>query len=174
MIKTSFNADWLVGPKPSYFGEIDTDKKPHKLVTLPHDAMWEKERLKDGSPSIACYPEGEYEYKKSFFVPEEYRNKRVTIEFEGVYNQAMVYINGDFACQHPFGYSNFYVKADRFLKYGQENEIRVIANNYKDSRWYTGAGIYRNTKLIVGNLTHIALDGVKITTPEISDGTEQS
>ncbi|MFK4342826.1 MULTISPECIES: glycoside hydrolase family 2 TIM barrel-domain containing protein [unclassified Paenibacillus] len=170
MIKTSFNADWLVGPKPSYFGEIDTDKKPHKLVTLPHDAMWEKERLKDGSPSIACYPEGEYEYKKSFFVPEEYRNKRVTIEFEGVYNQAMVYINGDFACQHPFGYSNFYVKADRFLKYGQENEIRVIANNYKDSRWYTGAGIYRNTKLIVGNLTHIALDGVKITTPEISDG----
>ncbi|WP_340029336.1 glycoside hydrolase family 2 TIM barrel-domain containing protein [Paenibacillus sp. FSL H7-0940] len=168
MIKTSFNADWLVGSKPGLFGEWVTDKKPHKLVTLSYDAMWANERLKDGRGTIACYPEGEYEYKKSFFVPEEYRNKRVTFEFEGVYNQAMVYINGDFAGQHPYGYSNFYIKADRFLKYGQKNEISVIANNYKDSRWYSGAGIYRNTKMIIGNLAHVALDGVKITTPEVS------
>ncbi|MCP1133651.1 DUF4982 domain-containing protein [Paenibacillus polysaccharolyticus] len=167
MIKTSFNADWLVGKKPGIFGEWGTDNKPHKPVTLPYDAMWENERSKDGRGSIACYPEGEYEYKKSFFVPHEYKDKRVTFEFEGVYNQAMVYINGDFAGQHPYGYSNFYVKADRFLKYGQKNEISVIANNYKDSRWYSGAGIYRNTKMIVGDLIHISLDGIKITTPEI-------
>lgn len=169
MIKTSFNANWTVGPKTSLFGEWGTDKKANKSITLPHDSMWENERSKNGNSSIACYPEGEYEYKKSFFVPSDYRNKRVTIEFEGVYNQAMVYINDEFAGQHPFGYSHFYVKADPFLKYGEQNEIRVIALNHKDSRWYTGAGIYRNTKLMVANLTHVALDGVKISTPEIND-----
>ncbi|WP_283656049.1 MULTISPECIES: glycoside hydrolase family 2 TIM barrel-domain containing protein [unclassified Paenibacillus] len=169
MIRTSFNADWTVGPRTTYFSELAKDQSSTKLVTLPHDAMWGNERLKDGSSNIACYPDGEYEYKKRFFVPSEYRSKRVAIEFEGVYNQAMVYINGDFACQQPFGYSHFYVKADRFLKYGTENEIKVIATTHKDSRWYSGAGIYRNTKLIVGNLVHIAFDGVKIDTPDIHD-----
>lgn len=169
MKRTSFNADWTVGPKQNTFGDWGTDKKQNKSITLPHDAMWENERRTDGDSSIACYPGGEYEYKKTFYVPSDFRDKRITIEFEGVYNQAMVYINGDFACQHPYGYSHFYVKADRFLEYGEENEIKVIAINHKDSRWYSGSGIYRNTKLIVGNLTHIALDGVKISTTEIQD-----
>jgi beta-galactosidase len=169
MIRTSFNTDWTVGPKSSGFDEWASAQKPHKPVTLPHDAMIENERRKEGgNPSVGNYPEGEYEYNKKFFVPSDYRGKRVTIEFEGAYSQAMVYINGDFACQRPNGYSNFYVEADRFLRYGEENEIKVIALNYKDSRWYSGAGIYRNTKLIVSNLVHIALDGVKIATPEIN------
>ncbi|KAA8746126.1 glycoside hydrolase family 2 TIM barrel-domain containing protein [Paenibacillus sp. UASWS1643] len=169
MIRNSFNADWTVGPRTTYFAELTPGNQPPKSVTLPHDAMWENKRLEEGESNIACYPDGVYEYRKKFFIPAEYRDKRVTIEFEGVYNQAMVYINGDFACQHPFGYSQFYVKADRFLKYGEENEIKVVAVTHKDSRWYSGAGIYRNTKLIVGNLTHIALDGVKVSTPEIHD-----
>ncbi|MNO14202.1 Beta-galactosidase [compost metagenome] len=170
MIRESFNAGWTVGAKENAADEWSAAPKPRKQVTLPHDAMIEKERLKEnGNSAIGNYPEGEYEYRKLFFVPDEYRNKRVTIEFEGVYNQARVYINGDFACQHPYGYSNFYVKADRFLRYGEENEIKVIATSYRDSRWYSGAGIYRNTKLIIGNLTHIALDGIKIDTPDIHD-----
>ena len=58
------------------------------------------------------------------------------------------------------------MNADRFLRYGQENIIRVIADNSKlpNSRWYSGSGIYRPVKLIVGNKTHIELDGVKIST----------
>lgn len=169
MHRSTFNADWTVGPRTTFFAELTPGNTPPKPVTLPHDAMFERERSKEGNSNIACYPDGEYEYKKKFFIPDDYRDKRVTIEFEGVYNQAMVYINGDFAAQHPFGYSQFYVKADRFLKYGEENEIKVFAMTHKDSRWYSGAGIYRNTKLIVGNLVHIALDGVKIETPAIQD-----
>ncbi|KAA8745381.1 glycoside hydrolase family 2 TIM barrel-domain containing protein [Paenibacillus sp. UASWS1643] len=167
MIKNSFNSDWTVGPRTTYFSELISNQSASKYVTLPHDAMLENVRSENGSSNIACYPDGEYEYKKSFFVPAEYQHKRVTIEFEGVYNQAMVYINGDFACQRPFGYSQFYVKADRFLKYGADNEIKVVAMTNKDSRWYSGAGIYRNTKLIVGNLVHIALDSLNIDTPYI-------
>ncbi|WP_204605344.1 glycoside hydrolase family 2 TIM barrel-domain containing protein [Cohnella boryungensis] len=172
MIGISFNGNWNVG-KGGNFSDTALRMQPPKEVTLPHDAMIEKERLKPVERDIAgafvgYFSEGEYDYKKTFFVPDGYREKRVTIEFEGVYANAMVYINGDFAGQHPFGYSNFYVKADRFLKYGEENEIKVVAMNYKDSRWYSGAGIYRNTKLIVGNLVHVALDGVKVSTPDIN------
>ncbi|MFM9278810.1 glycoside hydrolase family 2 TIM barrel-domain containing protein [Paenibacillus jiagnxiensis] len=174
MIRTSFNDNWTVGSKNSFFSEKEIAKIPLKTVTLPHDAMIERNRKKpiegDKGKSnfqIAFYPEGEYEYRKMFFVPEEHKDKRVTIEFEGVYMNAMVYLNGAFAGQQPNGYTNFYIKADRFLKYGEENEIKVISLNYKDSRWYSGAGIYRNTKLIIGNLVHIALDGVKISTPDI-------
>lgn len=173
MIRTSFNDNWYVGPKSGQFSDAASRMLPPKAVMLPHDAMIEKKRLKPAEKdltgaSVGYFSEGEYDYKKTFFVPEEYTENRVTIEFEGVYANAMVYINGDFAGQHPFGYSNFYIKADRFLKYGEENEIKVVAMNNKDSRWYSGAGIYRNTKLIVGNMVHVALDGVKVSTPDIS------
>jgi beta-galactosidase len=141
-----------------------------KQVLLPHDAMIEKERRADtvSEGKKGYFPDGVYDYVKKFTVPIEYKDKRVTFEFEGIYMNSMVYINGDFAGQHPYGYSNFYIKADPFLKYGEENEIRVVCKSSDDSRWYTGTGIYRNTKIIVANLVHIAVDGVKITTPEIS------
>jgi beta-galactosidase len=79
----------------------------------------------------------------------------------------MVFINGEFLAQRPNGYTNFYVKADPYLRYGEPNTIRVQARAHQDSRWYTGAGIYRDTKLIVADLVHVALDGVRITTPDV-------
>jgi beta-galactosidase len=69
--------------------------------------------------------------------------------------------------QRPNGYTNFYVKADPYLRYGEPNTIRVQARAHQDSRWYTGAGIYRDTKLIVGDLVHVALHGVRIATPDV-------
>jgi beta-galactosidase len=78
-----------------------------------------------------------------------------------------VYVNGEFAGHRPYGYSDFYVRLDQRLRAGTENVIRVEAVAYEDSRWYSGAGIYRNTNLIVGGVVHVALDGVRIQTPAI-------
>lgn len=169
MIRQSFNRDWFVGPHTSFTNMRPGASKP---VTLPHDAMIAKEREPQAvsGNKKGFYPDGIYDYTKKFFIPAEYKDKRVMFEFEGVYSNAMVYINDDFAGQHPYGYSNFYIKADRYLKHGAENEIKVVARSYDDSRWYTGTGIYRNVKLIVANPVHIALDGVKITTPDIAHG----
>ena len=63
---------------------------------------------------------------------------------------ARVYVNGDYAGGYPHGYSNFYVCLDHFLKYGQENELKVIVNNGMElnSRWYSGSGLYRNVCLL--------------------------
>jgi beta-galactosidase len=168
MIRNSFNDNWTVGPNKGFFNMAPGEQP--KSVTLPHDAMISQYRIADSvsGGKKGYFPDGTYDYVKKFFVPAEYKDKRVTFEFEGVYMNAMVYINGDFAGQHPYGYSNFYIKADRFLKYNEENEIRVVTKSYDDSRWYTGTGIYRNTKIMVANLVHIDVDGVKITTPDIS------
>ncbi|MEK5163516.1 glycoside hydrolase family 2 TIM barrel-domain containing protein [Paenibacillus sp. FSL R5-0527] len=167
MIRESFNRSWMVRPVTGFFN-MNSNEQP-KAVTLPHDAMIAKKRsVQAVSESKKGYfPDGACEYVKKFHVPDEYKDKRVTFEFEGVYMHAMVYINGDFAGQHPYGYTNFYIKADRFLKYGAENEIKVVAKSHDDSRWYTGTGIYRNTKIMVANPLHIAVYGVKITAIDI-------
>jgi beta-galactosidase len=167
MIRNSFNHGWTVGPNTGFFSMAQGE--PPKAVTLPHDVMITQQRKAEAvsGGKKGYFPDGTYDYVKKFVVPVEYKDKRVTFEFEGVYMNAMVYINGDFAGQHPYGYSNFYIKADRFLKYGEENEIKVVTKSYDDSRWYTGAGIYRNAKLMVTDPVHIAVDGVKITTSDI-------
>lgn len=169
MIRKSFNDGWTVGPNTGFFNMAPGEQP--RPVNLPYDAMLMKPRNGNATSGYkkGFFAEGSYDYVKKFFVPEEYKDKRVTFEFEGVYMNAMVYINGDFAGQHPYGYSNFYIKADRFLKYGTENEIKVVAKSNDDSRWYTGTGIYRNTKIMVAEPVHIAADGAKITTPDMDE-----
>lgn len=167
MIRTAFNRGWEVRPRSGPFAEFMGPPGPFETVTLPHDAMLGRERTAGGTATLGFFPEGAYEYRKTFFVPEEYRDKRVAIEFEGVYRGAMVYINDEFAGQRPFGYSAFAVAADNFLRYGADNEIRVECRTHHDSRWYSGAGIYRDVHLATGGMAHIPLDGIRVTTPDV-------
>ena len=166
----SFNKGWTVGPPVSAFATITGETATagsSKTVTLPHDAMLGLQRSAEHGSASGYFPGGVFEYTKTFRAPEDFRSKRVTFQFEGVYRDAMVFINGEFAAQRPFGYSNFYVPADAFLRYGEPNAIRVVARAHQDSRWYPGIGIHRDTWVIVKELVHIALDGVKITTPDV-------
>ncbi|MEV7424446.1 glycoside hydrolase family 2 TIM barrel-domain containing protein [Streptomyces sp. NPDC091212] len=173
MIRTSFNDGWQTRPKVNPFAELSGPKTPYRPVTLPHDAMIERERTVPGGEVTmeggagAYFPGGAYEYRKTFSVPEEHRGRRILFEFEGVHRDAVVYVNGDYAGQRPFGYAHFFIDADRFLRFGQDNEIRVEARTHRDSRWYTGAGIYRDTWMLVGEVVRIAPDGVRVTTPDI-------
>ncbi|MEU8138896.1 glycoside hydrolase family 2 TIM barrel-domain containing protein [Streptodolium elevatio] len=167
MIRSAFNRGWEVRPRSGPFAEFMGPPAPYVEVTLPHDAMLGRERNPGGTATLGFFPEGAYEYRKTFHVPEDYRDKRVAIEFEGVYRGAMVYINDEFAGQRPFGYSAFVVPVDNFLRYGEDNEVRVECRTHHDSRWYSGAGIYRDVHLAVGNMTRIPLDGVRVTTPDV-------
>ena len=119
-----------------------------------------------GEGNIGWYIGGDYEYTKNFFVPEEYKDKKVLIEFEGIYHNGEVYINGKKAAYRPYGYTNFYVDTEGFFQYGKENEIKVIARNadQPNSRWYPGTGIYRPAYLYVGEEKHIPVNGVRIRT----------
>lgn len=174
MIRKSFNEEWKFETTNEEFDSLPAyfkDAAGGNTIDLPHDAMiiGRRNPKSKRSNNTGFYSGGIYTYTKNFFVPAESRNKTMTVEFEGVYMNAMVYVNGDFAGKRPYGYSNFYVKLDKFIHYGTDNEIKVIAKcpTEPDSRWYSGGGIYRNVKIITGERLHIKLDGVKITTRNI-------
>ena len=122
-------------------------------VTIPHDAMLGEERRPEslGEGNIGWFIGGDYEYRRILEVPESWKGRMIILEFEGVYHEAEVYINGEKAEFHPYGYTGFFIKADSFLRYGARNELRVIARNEKqpNSRWYSGTGLYRPVNLYV-------------------------
>ena len=173
MIRVPFNDGWEFRPRVNPFAELGGVPAPYQPVTLPHDAMIGQQRTAADGPAAregaaaAYFPGGAFEYRKVFAVPAGYRGKRVFVEFEGVYRDAMVYVNGGYAGQRPYGYSLFRIDAGRFLRFGADNEVRVEARAHRDSRWYTGAGIYRDAWLLSGGLVRIGPDGVRVTTPDI-------
>lgn len=171
MTKTSFNMGWTVRPKVSPYDQLQAPQAAGARVTLPHDAMITLPRSEDATSGGrgAYFPGGVFEYSKTFDVPAHFADKKVSIEFEGVYRDAMIFVNGVFAGQRPNGYAGFTIALDPYLQYGAPNTIRVDARAHDDSRWYTGAGIYRDTHLIVTGLVHVEHGGPKITTPDIDD-----
>ena len=160
MKKKDFNRGWLfgaVGKEPSM-----------QPVTLPHDAMLYEKRSKDAATAGACgyFPGGAYVYVKRFLVPETWRTQSAVLEFEAVYQNAQVFVNDALVAEQRYGYTNFFVVLDPQLKYGEENEIKVIADNSSvpNSRWYSGSGIYRNVNLFLGDKSHIRPDGLLVST----------
>lgn len=169
MIKYKFNDNWE-------FEKADSNsrlaaflgKTQKTIVHLPHDAMIHEERTPDtaNGAQTGFYPGGEYIYLKMLDVPEEWKNKKVLLEFEGVYQIAYVYINGALVKKNVYGYSNFYIHLNPWLNFGKSNVIKVVADNSQEpnSRWYTGSGIYRNVNLLVGEKIHLKEEGIRITT----------
>lgn len=170
MFKRKLNDQWLFvcdggGNLSSMIHGSNTDGQ---IVHLPHDAMIHEKRQKDtpNGAQTGFHPGGVYEYYKKIFIPKEWEQKKVILEFEGVYMNSKVYINGVLAASCYSGYSNFYVDTDGYLAYGKENQIKVLVNNsaIPNSRWYSGSGIYRNVNLLMSDRVHIAVNGVRVTT----------
>lgn len=137
-------------------------------VMIPHDAMISEKRTEDSAGGINTgWFEGyDYIYEKEFEIPDEYEKQEISFEFEGVYHNAEVYLNGEKAAYRPYGYTNFYIDADPYLKYGEKNQIRVIAHNadQPNSRWYSGAGIYRPVWMYVRPKQHILRNKIRVRT----------
>ncbi len=173
MIKQNFNHDWEFCKGSMSMMAALTGGSTFEPVQLPHDAMVHEERTpetKNGAQT-GFWPGGDYTYKKTIDVPKEWEQLEVMLEFEGVYETAMVYVNDKLVATQLYGYSNFYAPLNKYLNYGEKNEILVTANNSaeRNSRWYSGSGIYRNVNLLIGERIHIQPDGVKITTPQVDE-----
>ena len=159
MKKINFNLDWQ-------FKRAGSSEKP-QTVNLPHDAMLSEPRteIAEGGLNVSWFEGRDYVYSKKYFFSEAELERHNILEFEGVYRKAEVFINGKKAAFRPYGYTNFYVELDGLIHPG-ENTLEVIARNadQPNSRWYSGAGIYRPVKLWYGPKAHIAVNGVKIRT----------
>ncbi len=142
--------------------------EPWQPVELPHDAMIYEPR-DERAPSAhnsGWFVGRDYEYVRDYTLPAEYAGQSVILEFEGVYHLAEVYVDGQKVAERPYGYTNFYVDLSDLLAADVPSQIRVVAKNsdQPNSRWYSGAGIYRPVTLWVGPRTHIERDGVCVRT----------
>lgn len=162
MGKYDFNQNW------QFWSE---EERHRRNVVLPHDAMLSGKRSADapGKSAAAFFHGGKYYYEKEFDVSGEWLDRHITFEFEGVYKNAVVWINGHEAYKAAYGYLPFFVCADGFLTAGK-NVIRVAADNTEqpDSRWYSGAGICWPVWMHIQKKAHIEQDGIKIRTVSLS------
>ena len=141
-------------------------------VDLPHD--WDIYEAPDPATGATkegggWFPGGKGEYRKLFRTPDA---EVVKLHFEGVYQKAEVFINGQDAGRHAYGYTPFTIDVTPFLyRDGRENEVVVQVDNSEqpNCRWYSGSGIYRHVWLQTMPSLHIAENGVFITTPDITD-----
>ena len=157
MRRSDFNSAWLF-----------TKKGDQPIpVQVPHDAMIHSPRRRDAPSGSAqgFFFGGEYVYQKPFILTEEQVQGHTVFQFEGVYKNARVYLNGTLAGGTAYGYSPFFVSGAGLLKEG-ENMIRVECENLRqpDSRWYTGAGIYRPVWMWESGADYILPEGIKIRT----------
>ena len=164
MKKQSFNLGWRYWP--------DGREAEAKAVTLPYDAMLRRNRipkLKNGAYT-GYFPSGDCWYEKRFPAGEELRGKSVIVEFEGIYMDSAVFLNGEKLGGRVYGYSNFFVDLSGKLRIGEENELRVFAHcsQVPNARWYPGNGIYRPVNLYVGEREHILPEGVTVSTVSVN------
>jgi beta-galactosidase len=110
-------------------------------------------------------------YRKIFKVPENVKGKRASIEFDGVYMNSDVWLNGVHLGNRPYGYSSFQYELTQYLKFGDEKNVLAVRADVQQpcSRWYSGAGIYRHVRLTITDPVHIAQWGTYVTTPEVSE-----
>ncbi len=170
MKRESFNSGWLF-----YHGggtaleRTIKGAQPPIPVTLPHDAMIGQTRNAQTPTGNASgyYPAETVHYTKEFEWNGD--SGAAYLEFEGVYYNAAVYLNGRLAAQHPNGYTAFTVDITPFLHPGKNTVKVLVRNGVPSSRWYTGTGIYRNVWLLRAGGVHIAPNGVKITVAEADE-----
>jgi beta-galactosidase len=157
------------------FGWQFTHNGKTQSVDLPHDwDIFEGPNAGKGATGTGggWFEAGKGEYRKKFRVESlELRDKLVKLHFEGVYQKAEVYVNGQKAGQHHYGYTPFTVDVTPYLyKDKRENEVVVKVDNSEqpNCRWYSGSGIYRHVWLETMPTLHIAENGIFITTPEVN------
>ncbi len=108
-------------------------------------------------------------YRKRFSLPESSSSQKVFVQFDGIYMDSTVWLNGTQICARPYGYSSFECDATNAASFGGENVLAVRVNNQlPSSRWYSGSGIYRHVWLKTVNPVRVAYTGTRVTTPQVS------
>lgn len=166
----NFNENWkfYLGDANGADGE-QFDDSAWKNVDLPHDYSIDQEYTTAGEAESGYKLGGIGWYRKNFKVDESLKGKSIRIDFDGVYMDSTVWINGHRLGNHPYGYSPFSYDITEYLRFGELNTIAVKVNHQTpSSRWYSGSGIGRDVDLVVTDPVHVERDGVVVTTPELA------
>ncbi len=171
-IRQSFNQSWSFN-KGDLGNEqfISFEDVQWRMLDLPHDWAIEgpfDKKYDTRTGGLPIY--GTAWYRKHFVIDARHKGKSVTLEFDGVMNNAEVYLNGEKVAARPYGYIGFEVELTSHIKFGEENVLAVRVDPKElSARWYPGAGIYRNVWLEIKNPVHIAHWGTYIVTPQVNE-----
>src|SRR5438067_6041773 len=171
----SFNQDWRF-----HLGDIADGQSPAlddsgwRSLNLPHDWSIEGEfsEKNPATPGGGALPGGIGWYRKTFTLSAADKNRLTFVDFDGVYRNSEVWINGHYLGKRPYGYISFEYELTPYLNYGgQKNVIAVKVDNSQqpNSRWYSGSGIYRNVWLTTTDKVFVDHWGTYITTPDASE-----
>lgn len=168
------NADAVTDPTGAYSNAYQPgfDDSTWRLLDLPHDWSIELTPVDSGGTisGNGFFQGGLAWYRKTFTLPPAMTGKRISIEFDGVYMNSNVYVNGQLLGNHPYAYTGFnYDLTGKVHTDGTTPNVVAVqaTNQIPSSRWYSGSGIYRNVHLIVTDPVHIARHGTFVTTPDL-------
>lgn len=187
--QTTFLRDWKFNfGNVSNAQALDFDASKWADVRVPHDWAIDKpfdmkidmqyvQVIADGDKTaklrtgrtgaLPCFGTGWY--RTNLDISESDSNKRIFVEFDGAMSRANVFVNGNYVGWRPYGYSSFCFEITKFVNFGGKNVVAVrLENPEQSSRWYPGAGLYRNVRLVKKSQSCIDYNGVYITTPEVS------
>ena len=172
--KQNFNKDWYFKlNSQGDFSKKDVDVHDWSKLNLPHDwsIYFDFDHKSPARNEGGQLNGGTAWYRKTFTVDEAAKGKDVRINFDGVYMDSKVYVNGQFVGHYPSGYNHFSYDITEFLnKDGSENTIAVqVTNKQPSSRWYSGSGIYRDVTLSYRDKVQVAENGNHITTPKLAE-----
>ncbi|MBO5820857.1 MAG: beta-galactosidase, partial [Alistipes sp.] len=171
------------------FSRVGYDDSKWQEVVVPHDwAIYGPFSINNDKQNVAITQDGQKEamehagrtgglpfvgvgwYRLDFEAPAFEEGKRATILFDGAMSHARVYVNGEEVGFWRYGYNSFHFDITDYLKAGEVNELAVrLENKPESSRWYPGAGIYRNVHLIVTEDVYVPVWGTQLTTPRVSE-----
>ena len=170
------------------FSRVGYDDSKWQSVTIPHDwAIYGPFSIHNDRQNVAITQDGQKEamehagrtgglpfvgvgwYRLEFEAEGFGEGKRASLIFDGAMSHARVYVNGKEVGFWPYGYNSFHFDVTDYLNAGQTNELAVrLENMPESSRWYPGAGLYRNVHLVVTEDVHIPVWGTQLTTPRVS------
>ena len=186
----TFERGWkFIRSDDANFSLFDYDDSRWQQVTVPHDwAIYGPFSIQNDRQKVAIAQDGQKEamehagrtgglpfvgvgwYRLDFEAPAFAKGKKATLVFDGAMSHARVYVNGKEAGYWPYGYNTFYLDVTPYLNAEGKNTLAVrLENEVESSRWYPGAGLYRNVHLIVNEEAHIPMWGTQLATPVVED-----
>lgn len=176
---TDFDRSWkfalanTTGDEDPAYADADEprfDDSSWRSLDLPHDWSIEQAVVPEAGSNTGYFPGGLGWYRKTFTLPRSTAGKKVSLEFDGIYMDSEVYLNGTLVTAHPYGYTGFAVDLTP-LAHTDGRTPNVVAvkvrNKLPSSRWYSGSGIYRHVHLVVTDPVHVARHGTFVTTPDV-------
>jgi len=176
---TLFDSSWRFNHGDVKDAEkIDFDDSSWRSLDLPHDWSIEDipgtnapvDSIAIGGASTGYTVGGTGWYRKTFYTGNEIKGKCISIQFDGIYMNADIWLNGVFLGSHPYGYTSFSYDITSKLSPGELNTIAVkVKNEGRNTRWYSGSGIYRHVSITATDQLHVDQWGTCIITPEVAE-----